>query len=161
MYGEALEQDLLFRRDLEEAFVAQDFDGCRVLLDSWKPKALSRKKDDSVQENKRELAKNLRDQAKDAVKKLRENYFYETTEEVLEELELCREPVQELIRLTRQFIETFSEKKRQKNIVDFTDMEHFALEILVKKEDGEIRYTQAADEFSDRFEEIQIGRAHV
>ena len=118
MYGEALEQDLLFRRDLEEAFATQDFDGCRVLLDSWKPKALSRKKDDSVQEDKRELAKNLRDQAKDAVKKLRENYFYETTEEVLEELELCREPVQELIRLTRQFIETFSEKKRQKNIVD-------------------------------------------
>ena len=156
MYGEALEQDLLFRRDLEEAFETQDFDGCRVLLDSWKPKALSRKKDDSVQEDKRELAKNLRDQAKDAVKKLRENYFYETTEEVLEELELCREPVQELIRLTRQFIETFSEKKRQKNIVDFTDMEHFALEILVKKEDGEIRYTQAADEFSDRFEEILI-----
>lgn len=35
-------------------------------------------------------------------------------------------------------------------------MEHFALEILVKKEDGEIRYTQAADEFSDRFEEILI-----
>ena len=52
---------------------------------------------------------------------------------MLEELELCREPVQELIRLTRQFIETFSGKKRQKNIVDFTDMEHFALEILVKK----------------------------
>ena len=73
-----------------------------------------------MQEVKRELAKNLRDQAKDAVKKLRENYFYETTEEVLEELELCREPVQELIRLTRQFIETFSEKKQQKNIVDFT-----------------------------------------
>ena len=73
MYGEALEQDLLFRRDLEEAFETQDFDGCRVLLDSWKPKALSRKKDDSVQEDKRELAKNLRDQAKDAVKKLREN----------------------------------------------------------------------------------------
>lgn len=68
MYGEALEQDLLFRRDLEEAFATQDFDGCRVLLDSWKPKALSRKKDDSVQEDKRELAKNLRDQAKDAVK---------------------------------------------------------------------------------------------
>ena len=156
MYGEALEQDLLFRRNLEEAFATQDFDGCRVLLDSWKPKALSRKKDDSVQEDKRELAKNLRDQAKDAVKKLQENYFYETTEEVLEELELCREPVQELIRLTRQFIETFSEKKQQKNIVDFTDMEHFALEILVKKEDGEIRYTQAADEFSDRFEEILI-----
>ena len=156
MYGEALEQDLLFRRDLEEAFAAQDFDGCRVLLDGWKPKALSRKKDDSVQEDKRELAKNLRDQAKEAVKKLRENYFYETTEEVLEELELCREPMQELIRLTRQFIEVFSEKKRQKNIVDFTDMEHFALEILVKKEDGKICYTQAADEFSERFEEILI-----
>ena len=45
------------------------------------------------------------------MKKLRENYFYETTEEVLEELELCREPVQELIRLTRQFIEIIFGKK--------------------------------------------------
>lgn len=33
---------------------------------------------------------------------------------MLEELELCREPVQELIRLTRQFIETFSEKSGRK-----------------------------------------------
>ena len=156
MYGESLEQDLLFRRDLEEAFAAQDFDGCRVLLDGWKPKALSRKKDDSVQEDKRELAKNLRDQAKEAVKKLRENYFYETTEEVLEELELCREPMQELIRLTRQFIEVFSEKKRQKNIVDFTDMEHFALQILMTKEGEEIHMSQAARELSAKYDEVLV-----
>ena len=120
MYGEALEQDLLFRRDLEEAFETQDFDGCRVLLDSWKPKALSRKKDDSVQEDKRELAKNLRDQAKDAVKKLRENYFYETTEEVLEELELCREPVQELSEFSDRFEEILIDEYQDSNLVQET-----------------------------------------
>ena len=86
-----------------------------------------------MQEDKRELAKNLRDQAKDAEKKLRENYFYETTEKCWKNWNFaggrCRTDLSD----PAVYRDIF-EKKRQKNIVDFTDMEHFALEILVKKE---------------------------
>ena len=35
-------------------------------------------------------------------------------------------------------------------------MDHFALKILVQKEEGELAYTPAAEEFSQRFEEILI-----
>ena len=39
----------------------------------------------------------------------------------------------------------FAKKKREKNIVDFTDIEHFALNILVKEvKDGEIVKTEVA-----------------
>ena len=48
-------------------------------------------------------------------------------------LETCREPVEMLVELTREFIRMYGEKKREKNILDFTDMEHFALEILNSK----------------------------
>ena len=48
-------------------------------------------------------------------------------------LETCREPVEMLVELTREFIRMYGEKKREKNILDFTDMEHFALEILIQR----------------------------
>ncbi len=48
--------------------------------------------------------------------------------------ETCREPVEMLVELTREFIRMYGEKKRgKKNILDFTDMEHFALEIDSKR----------------------------
>ena len=40
--------------------------------------------------------------------------------------------------------------------MDFPDIEHYALEILVKKENGKLIYTDASEEFSRRFEEILI-----
>ena len=39
-----------------------------------------------------------------------------------------------LVELTREFIRLSGEKKREKNILDFTDMEHYALEILICSE---------------------------
>lgn len=39
-----------------------------------------------------------------------------------------------LVELTVRFKEQFGEAKREKNILDFTDMEHFALQILMTKE---------------------------
>ena len=90
------------------------------------------------------------------LKGLKERYFYKSSAGILREMELCRKPVEELVQLTKEFMEAFARKKRQKNILDFSDMEHFALKILVKKEEGELAYTPAAEEFSQRFEEILI-----
>ena len=53
-------------------------------------------------------------------------------------------------------METYAARKREKNILDFSDLEHFALEILLKKEGGEIKLTQAARELSLRYEEVMV-----
>lgn len=156
MYEEAIRMDQKILGQAEEVCRKQDFDGCVKLLSGFKFAALSRKKDDTVSQSKREEVKRNRDQIKEILKGMRERYFYGNAENVLAELKLCRGPVEELISLTEEFIDAFSEKKKQKNIVDFSDMEHFALDILVKKRDGELVYTEAAEEFSHRFEEILI-----
>ena len=156
MYEEAVILDGQYLHNLIQKCEEMDLDGCAALMQGYKFKALSRKKDDTVSPEKREQAKICRDQCKDILSDIKERYFYGDSNRILKELELCREPVQELIRLTEKFSDCFAEKKRKKNIVDFSDIEHFALDILVKKEGDTLVYTPAADEFSDRFEEILI-----
>ena len=62
--------------------------------------------------------------------------------------------LEEVVRLTKQFAEEFAAAKRRKNLVDFHDVEHFALQILVDKETEKAKKT--AEEFRDTFEEIMI-----
>ena len=42
-----------------------------------------------------------------------------------------------LAEVTERFIDAFAERKQDKNLVDFSDLEHFALEILVEGRDRE------------------------
>ena len=156
MYEDAIREDENLIKILKNACKSEDFDDCAQILQTIKYAVLSKKKDDTVSDKKRELVKENREQMKTILKELKEKYFYGSSDRIVEEIRLCRKPVEELIRLTEKFIDVFAEKKRKRNIVDFTDMEHFALEILVKKQGNELIYTEAAEEFSQRFEEILI-----
>ena len=62
----------------------------------------------------------------------------------------------ELIRLTRIFRERYAEKKREKNQVDFSDMEHLALQLLYEETEDGMRPNALADELAGQFKEIMI-----
>ena len=104
--------------------------------------------------DKLELVKSLREQAKDVVKKLCKQYFFCSPEMMIEQLERTEPMLEEVIRLTKQFADEFAAAKRRKNLVDFHDVEHFALQILVDEETEKVKKT--AEEFRDTFEEIMI-----
>ena len=55
-----------------------------------------------------------------------------------------------------EFGKEFSKRKREKNIVDFHDVEHFALDILIKEEDGKIVPSDIAKKYQEKYEEIAI-----
>ena len=76
-----------------------------------------------VGENRNALKKALDDLKK---------HFADSPEEILKELAVCRLHVKELVRLTGRFMEEFSARKRRKNVLSFSDLEHFALEILLR-----------------------------
>ena len=101
-----------------------------------------------------ELVKSLREQAKDVVKKLCKQYFFCSPEMMIEQLERTEPMLEEVVRLTKQFADEFAAAKRRKNLVDFHDVEHFALQILVDEETEKAKKT--AEEFRDTFEEIMI-----
>ena len=104
--------------------------------------------------DKLELVKSLREQAKDVVKKLCKQYFFCSPEMMIEQLERTEPMLEEVVRLTKQFADEFAAAKRRKNLVDFHDVEHFALQILVDEETENAKKT--AEEFRDTFEEIMI-----
>ena len=55
------------------------------------------------------------------------------------------------------FDDEFMKRKRERNIIDFNDIEHYALKILVKKdENGNYVGTDVAKKYRDKFEEIAI-----
>ncbi len=96
----------------------------------------------------------MRKKYKDAFEKIKKKYIPESLEEKLLDLQETRPYVAELVRLARKFSERMAEKKTEKNIVDFSDMEHFAFRILRNEETKEP--TDVAKEFRRHFKEIMI-----
>ena len=121
---------------------------------------LSAKKDDAVSPGKREMVKDIRGRVKKTVAGLQEHFFAEDMDTVLRHMQLCARAVHEICALTLDFKTAFDKRKADQNIIDFTDMEHFALNILVQHEPGqpaeEAVPTQAALEYRDFFAEILI-----
>lgn len=119
--------------------------------------ALSRKKGTDVDPDLRELVKNNRNRIKDQIKELKERYFYASPQQMLEAIQGSRVPVSVLVELTNVFAEKYQAKKREKNLLDFSDLEHLALKILVETEtDGTVKLSDGAVELSEKFDEILI-----
>lgn len=149
-----------FRADEEELLrlsgAATDYKTFYDALSELKFTALSRKKQEASAE-KKELAKNLRDHMKNQLKKLREEFFFEAPEELRQSMMHMELPMRGLILVTKQFMARYAEKKREKNLLDFNDLEHMALLILTEQgENGSPVPTAAAKTLSERFDEIMI-----
>ena len=63
---------------------------------------------------------------------------------------------QKLQNLIIEFDIEFKKSKNEKNIVDFSDIEHLALQILVREENGKIVPTEIAKKYCEKFAEIAI-----
>ena len=154
MYAEALEQDLERIRQLESCGTYEEY--CRVFEQAGSFCALSRKKDPTVSEKKKEQVKEIREQIKKTWKKMEEDYFFARPDQMLEDMKHALGMVNTLLRLTDRFQDSYEKAKAEKNIVDFNDLEHFALRILLKEENGEWVPSAAAKEYSEHFQEIMI-----
>lgn len=117
---------------------------------------LPSKRDDSVSKEKREIVKSMRGMVKECLTSIKETYFFVSPEQTLADLAASAPAVGMLIDLTKQFMEALAAKKQEKNIIDFSDMEHFALQILLKEEEGESIPSKTAHSFREYFEEILI-----
>lgn len=115
------------------------------------------KKDDSVSPEKRELVKAMRERVKSLLGTLSEKYFVSGPKQWLAECRQADAALCELVDLALLFGERLTEKKREKNLLDFEDMEHLALQILLKEEEnGQMVPSDTALEYREQFAEILI-----
>lgn len=105
----------------------------------------------------KEEAKEIRDRVKKNISVSIEKYFIFTSKQALEDIFFMYQTLDSLEKIVLEFSQEFRKRKKEKNMIDFNDIEHFALEILVKKnEDGTISRTEVARKYQEKFEEIAI-----
>lgn len=152
-YTGALQSDLL---GINEMINSQDFRelGRRIRIFSFE--ALSRKKDAGADPDIKEYVKGQRKLFKDYIGRLNDKIFLKDDEGIFADMRGAGIQIRTLLKVAKVYAKRVSEVKREKGIIDFNDMEHLALSILVKKEDGKLVYTETADKLANRFEEILI-----
>ncbi|HSI67134.1 MAG TPA: helicase-exonuclease AddAB subunit AddA [Planococcus sp. (in: firmicutes)] len=114
-------------------------------------KAASIKKD-SCDPTLAEEAKGRRNEAKKMVTGVFEAYFSRTPARLLDEMREMAPIMKTLVQLTQRFAAQFKALKIDRALVDFSDLEHYALEIL--SEDG--KPSAIADEYKERFKEVLV-----
>ena len=154
MYGETLEKE---KEMLSKLTQIETFAGFYEAFTTVSFGRLPSKKDDSVNPLLREKVQLLRKNLKKRLDDIREAYLVLSPEKVVERMEAAAPNVEELLLLVLAYKELLDQRKRRDNMIDFHDMEHFALDILLsRQEDGSVLPSTAAREYRAHFKEILI-----
>lgn len=113
-------------------------------------------KDQKITNDLKDEAKDVRESTKDEFKKVKK-LMNCSSKEAVQDIKYMYPILKMLKDLILEFSQKFYQRKREKNIMDFSDMEHLALKILVKKdENGNVVKSEIAKKYENKFEEIAI-----
>lgn len=132
------------------------YEQARKILSEMSLPDLSRRKCDESSAEKKEEAKASIEEARDFLKGLAKDYFSMSAERVSLSAAGSAGDLLVLINLTLEFMTRFAEKKKDRSVVDFGDMEHLCLKLLYTERDGKREFSALADELARGLDEILI-----
>ena len=142
-----LEQALKFLRHLEEAQTWDEIVDRRKI--NYGVMRFPKKADEDIKAR----IKAIRDGCKDGLEKKLKN-FCDRSEQVLLALGQTSAAVRGLVALTRDFGERYQTLKKRRRVLDFSDLEHGSLDLLVGK--SRTSPTRIAREVGSRFREVLV-----
>ena len=155
-YTETVEADL---KDLQTALDLTDssWDELQTFFQKSTFSRLSGKKMDCNEEKKKQV-KAIREDYKKQWNQLKNKWFKRNLMGHLEDMQELAPVIKTLTELVKQFKERFTAQKREKAIVDFSDLEHLCLQILIDEtsEPGHFIPSQTALEYQKQFTEVLV-----
>ncbi|WP_211745497.1 helicase-exonuclease AddAB subunit AddA [Paenibacillus sp. Marseille-Q4541] len=105
-----------------------------------------------------ERAKERREAAKKTVTELKTAMFGRAPEQFLEEMQKAAPLMEELSSVVNRFADIFAEEKKARGVVDFSDLEHYALHILRHSDSTPEKSlpSDAAIEYQQQFDEVLL-----
>ena len=131
-YEETLLSDIDNIDILEKAKTVAELSDIFSQLSFGKLKRVVTKNSNVYDEYLKDRAKTLRDSAKALVESIRSDYFAQPLSTSIEDIKNSASAVNMLIDLVLDFTDRFEKKKKEKNIADFADIEHMALNVLIQ-----------------------------
>lgn len=114
-------------------------------------------KPEALNPEKAEQVKVIKSEVGTKINKLVADYLSYDIDEILEEIDVMKSQVQVIIDLALEFMDKLKEAKKENAIMDFSDLEHYALNILTyENENGEIVPSDVAISMSKQYKEIMI-----
>lgn len=105
----------------------------------------------------KDRADDIRKKVKKSVEDMKDSTFSQEKDEINEQIKYLYDVVKSISEVVIKFEEAYDSKKREKGIIDFNDIEHFALKILIEKDDnGKDTPSDIAIGYRDKFYEIFI-----
>lgn len=135
---------------------AADFDELSERVIKTEFTRLSTKRMPDARDDLKEYVKVQRDKYKKYIAGLLKTVFTADIDSLMEDVHSNAPAISMMVKLSKDFADRMEEEKRDRGIVEFSDIEHYALDILVTKQDGSKEYTNVADELAEYFDEILI-----
>lgn len=160
---ELTQGDLRMAEELAALAAARDFDGMVSRLDGFRLKALSKKLfeettdfDESAMADVREMVEQNRSPLKSCAKDLKSMYFYDVFQSIAEDVYAGYPSACFFARALLRYGEIYAEKKREKGLLDFNDIEHNAYEILKDAEAAAFYREKFLHIFVDEYQDSNV-----
>ena len=128
-YGETADADLEMVQQAKGA-LAHSWEELQTFMTGTKFATLSRKKME-CDEAKKEKAKKIRDRYKKRWNEMKDEWFSRSLASYLKDMHALHPVMQQLAILVKDFKVRYEQRKKEKAIVDFSDLEHYCLQILL------------------------------
>ncbi|MCE7792003.1 helicase-exonuclease AddAB subunit AddA [Salipaludibacillus sp. CUR1] len=114
-------------------------------------------KKELVNETLKNKAKDLRDQAKKTVTDCKSAFFSLSPHTIIEDMNKMAPGIRKLTSLVKDFASRYMNEKKERSVLDFSDLEHLCLEIFTSKErSSELLPSGAAREYAHFFNEVLV-----
>ncbi len=153
-YEDALADDMEFYTRVLDA----DNRGQRASeYKNHKFKTFSRSKMADLDEELKKQVMDFRNKTcKKIIEEIAGKFYYASEAEMMQDNIQSGRDMAYLLKLVKGFGASYEARKREKNVIDFSDMEHLALRILFKKEGDSYVPGEVALSYRDYFEEIMV-----
>lgn len=142
-YGSAISSDILLLENFMQTINNGSFDD--IVGFSIGREKLGQLRNYEDKEFKKYITDIRKDYGKD-VDNLKKTYFTQTESEILADIRGITPNIKAFFDFIKLFSDNYDKAKRQKNIVDFSDLEHFAIKIIL----------QNKDEIAGKFTEVMV-----
>lgn len=155
-YEKTVEQDQLLIGEAIRRISTQSWQDTYEYFQSLKFATAARISKDTFDEELSKKAKDKREQLKKLVNGVKEAYFSRRPERLIQEMRLMRPILETLVEVTLTFGESYQAAKNERGLVDFSDLEHFALQILTSEANGEKIPSSIALDVMAQFKEVMV-----
>lgn len=154
-----LSNELALVTQLKEAIASNQFDQAYDLIHHFDYVRWYVPNKKTTPEEVKEAGKEMkvfRDHAKDSIVALKEDYFLFTAQEQVTLMSDVRLLIEEMARVGSLFYERYQAYKSARKVLDFNDLEHLTLDILVNKHEDGWEPTEASIHYRQQFKEVMV-----